>query len=57
MKKKRVRHKRVIDEPTRTYQPSVAEQKKEFDMPKATLSKIKKAFFRPFEFRKDKDKS
>ena len=54
MKKKRVRHKTVIDEPTRTYQPSVAEQKKEYDMPNASLNKIKKAFFRPFEFRKDK---
>ena len=54
MKKKRVRHKRVIDEPNRTYQPSVAEQKKEYDMPNASLNKIKKAFFRQFEFRKDK---
>ena len=57
MKKKRVYLKRVIDEPTRTYQPSVAEQKKEYDMPKVSLRTIKKAFFRPFEFRKDKDKS
>ena len=52
MKKKKLRHKRVIDVPTADYQPSVAEQKEEFDMPKATLSKIRKAFFRPFEFRK-----
>lgn len=52
MKKKK--QKRVLVEPPRSYQPSVAEQKKEHDMPKASLSKIKKAFFRPFEFRKDK---
>lgn len=29
MKKKKLRHKRVIDEPTADFQPSVAEQKKE----------------------------
>ena len=54
MKKKKVLPKRVIHEPDRSYQPSVAEQKKEYDMPKASLRKIKKAFFRPFEFKKDK---
>ena len=53
-KKKKVLPKRVIVEPERSYQPSMAVQKKKYDMPKASLSKIKKAFFRQFEFRKDK---
>ena len=51
-KKKRNISKRVLHEPERSYQPSVAEQKKEYDMPEASLRKIKKAFFRPFEFQK-----
>lgn len=52
MKKRKGKQKRVLVEPPRSYQPSVSEQKEEHDMPKATLSKIRKAFFRPFEFRK-----
>ena len=39
----------VIVKPS-SYQPSRAELNEEMDMPKMSLAKVRRAFFRPFRF-------
>ena len=48
---------RVIDLPQRDYQPSKAELEQEFDMPGASLKKVRDAFLRPFTVRRYDPKS
>ena len=45
----RKRKPREITLPPRTYQPSRAELREEFDMPGASMETVRKAFFRPFK--------
>ena len=42
-----------IDMPPRDYQPSKAEQEREYDMPGADLATVHRAFFRPIRVRKE----
>ena len=44
---------REIDLPSRDYQPSKAELEEEHDMPKAKMSTLRQAFFRPFSIREN----
>ena len=43
----------TITMPPRDYQPTKAEHEAEIEMPGATLSKVKAAFFRPVKVKKD----
>ena len=45
---------RSIALPKRTYQPSKAEQEKEYDMPGASLETVRSAFFRPIKIEPEK---
>ncbi len=47
--------KKVIPMPPASYQPSKADMEESFDMPKAKMSKLRKAFFTPVSF-DNKDK-
>lgn len=42
---------RVLDLPSRDYQPSKAELEEEFDFPGASLETVRNAFFRPITTR------
>lgn len=44
---------RTITLPHTDYQPPKAEQEKEYDMPCASLKTIRRAFFRPFNIRRE----
>ena len=41
---------RSVTIPPSNYQPSRAELSEEMDMPKMSLAKVRRAFFRPFRF-------
>lgn len=41
---------RAVKIPPANYQPSRAELREEMDMPRLSLAKVRKAFFRPFRF-------
>ena len=41
---------RTLKIPPSDYQPSRAELREEIDMPKLSLAKVRRAFFRPFRF-------
>ena len=51
MKQKKVR---TIKMPARDYQPSKAELEEEFDMPKAKIKDVRKAFFNPVKIESEK---
>ena len=51
-KKHKLPELREIELPTRDYQPSKAEREEEYDMPKAKIGTLRRAFFRPFSVRK-----
>ncbi len=51
-KPKKLPEPRQIDLPPRDYQPSKAELAEEHDMPKAKMSTLRRAFFRPVKVRK-----
>ena len=48
---------RVIDLPQGDYQPSKAEKEEVFDLPGASLKKVRAALFRPFTVRRYDPKS
>ena len=56
---KQKRHKlpeaRTITLPEAEYQPRKAEQEKEHDMPGVSLKTARRAFFRPFNLRREND--
>lgn len=45
--------RRTVTLPEQTYQPSKAEQEKEYDMPGASLETVRSAFFRPIKIRRE----
>ena len=45
---------RTITLPDQDYQPRKAEMEKEYHMPGASLKTIRRAFFRPFNVRREK---
>lgn len=44
---------REVTLPPRDYQPTKAEQEKEYDMPEASLKTIRRAFLRPFNVKRE----
>lgn len=52
-RKKKLPEPRTITLPEETYQPRKAEREKEHDMPGASLEKIRSAFFRPFNVKRE----
>lgn len=53
-KRQKLPEPRTITLPDETYQPRKAETEKEYDMPGASLKTIRRAFFRPFNVRREK---
>lgn len=49
-KPKRIPTVRAVEVKPSNYQPSRAELREEMDMPKMSLAKVRRAFFRPFRF-------
>ena len=49
-----MRKTRTIKMPPRDYQPSKAELEEEFNMPGASIKKIRKAFFNPIKIKSEK---
>ncbi len=49
----KLRKPRTITLPDQSYQPPKAEREKEHDMPGASLKTIRRAFFRPFNVRRE----
>ncbi len=52
-KRRKLRKPRTITLPEQDYRPSKEERKKEYDMPGASLKTIRRAFFRPFNIRRE----
>lgn len=52
-KKRKLPKPRTITLPDQDYQPSKAERKKEQDMPGVSLKTMRRAFFRPFNIRRE----
>ena len=53
-KRQKLPEPRTITLPEETYQPRKAEQEKEYDMPGAGLKAIRRAFFRPFNVKRER---
>ena len=55
-RKRKLPAARTITLPDKSYQPAKGEQEREHDMPGATTTQMRSAFFRPFNVRrKDPD--
>ena len=52
-KRQKLPEPRTITLPDQDYQPPKAELEKEYDMPGASLKTIRRAFFRPFNIRRE----
>jgi len=52
-KRRKLPESRTITLPDQDYQPPKAEREKEHDMPGASLKTIRRAFFRPFNIKRE----
>ena len=55
-KPKKLQKPRTITLPGKDFQPNKADMAQEYDMPEVSLRKIRNAFFRPLNIRRDDSK-
>lgn len=52
-KRRKLPEPRTITLPDQSYQPPKAEREKDHDMPGASMETVRRAFFRPFNVRRE----